>query len=769
MGKGVVERRLNSSWESAEDLLSRYATLGIPHFQRGLVWGSDSVALLLESLFWKTPCGSVILWEPSDPGEQGIPLARERQLRHLIIDGQQRIRSLWSVFGSSAPEPGDDKHLSDGESEQVPRIWCVDLTHIPSLAPAFGPPSRYSIFRLVGDPAHPKARRWKAVVPLDWLRNGEHALIDAHVTAHDGSMAADTLAQSDLPDHLRAMTSEPLFAVRILEETTERNRLAEVVAVYNRINSAGKRVEAEERAYAALIAYAPDARHWLRDLFAAIHGAEEPKDASRLRDDALRRRKESAFGFKLFVRTFVQVAAYHMGYSLGSSGFSFDLLESEGFHRHLADPKNAGKVAEMRESTKQVLVFVRGVLRDDLHCDDLRMLPEASSLWPVIQLLTRFPALMDESSPGRAAVAGLMLRLYLAAREHPELLRLVGVVNRSHTARECLGELARSLGIGEIEKRLGAGLRQSRSLQDRHLLLLYWLLRRKLCVRDFSHENLKAAGRTVPEHPELPICEGSKPEKQHLVPYSRLAQTYELSGRDRVSTHRVNDIGNLTYISRWLNGFENGLGADPVDLSLEPEDNKQAHFLARAEDIDVEGAFRAALSESTREAYERFCDVRRALIERAFVDWLQATEGWAASLDDAARIDPAEMHFLVTDGERVRRMGYPDLITDAVLDCLGTGRLRRVNRGKELGQREVFGVRRSAGGRSYRSKLHLLQDRIVIEPIEPGERKRLGATLAPLVPIATPGSAPAGWVVGWAAGSCARIGADALRIVAAGE
>ena len=54
------------------------------------------------------------------------------------------------------------------------------------------------------------------------------------------------------------MTSEPLFQVHVLAEAAGRNTPRDVVALYNRINSAGVRVEAEERASATLVALHPD-------------------------------------------------------------------------------------------------------------------------------------------------------------------------------------------------------------------------------------------------------------------------------------------------------------------------------------------------------------------------------------------------------------------------------------------------------------------------------------------------------------------------------
>ena len=59
---------------SIEELLGFYSQMGVPHFQRGLVWDTGSVSVLLESIDYRTPCGSIILWAPPDAAEQGIPL-----------------------------------------------------------------------------------------------------------------------------------------------------------------------------------------------------------------------------------------------------------------------------------------------------------------------------------------------------------------------------------------------------------------------------------------------------------------------------------------------------------------------------------------------------------------------------------------------------------------------------------------------------------------------------------------------------------------------
>src|SRR2546422_36260 len=104
-----------SLW-SAADLVSRCDTFGIPHFQRGLVWGTDAVSLLLESLFFGTPCGLIILWEPREPLQHGIPLAASDVFRYLVVDGQQRIRSL---HGALTPESArSELDAEDGEDRE---------------------------------------------------------------------------------------------------------------------------------------------------------------------------------------------------------------------------------------------------------------------------------------------------------------------------------------------------------------------------------------------------------------------------------------------------------------------------------------------------------------------------------------------------------------------------------------------------------------------------------------------------------------------------
>ena len=146
---------------SVNDLLELYEEMIVPHFQRGLVWEDTSVSLLLESLYYETPCGSIILWTPANPWQQGTPLGKNP--RYLIVDGQQRIRSLRNVFKEDVDESmhcteeDDDSavDMENGGSEEYYEgngIWCLNLGRVSEFEEDFPGGKRFRLFRRANDP-----------------------------------------------------------------------------------------------------------------------------------------------------------------------------------------------------------------------------------------------------------------------------------------------------------------------------------------------------------------------------------------------------------------------------------------------------------------------------------------------------------------------------------------------------------------------------------------------------------------------------------------
>ena len=578
---------------NVNNILDKFTLLGVPHFQRGLVWQNDAVSLLLESLFFGTPCGTIILWKTKRgrETEYGLPLqANAKSPRYLIVDGQQRIRSLWNVFEEDVGEEAEPLDLEDQagteEEEQTveleedaKRTWCMNLGRVPQLAEKFRGGKRFPLFRYAklpttemnpgntgennGKGRRPDPTRYdrEALFPL-YLLNDESAVSRILNDKEDPLQKSVTAVRqcTQIWQQLEQMSLEPLFHVVTLKKDKE---LREVVEVYNRINSAGKRVEKEERAFANVVFVSTSINKTLADFFDSVH-----PDVNRQRDAHLARTKERSFGFKLFMRTFVQVWAYHSWRSIGSSGLSFNSVTPDSLTDGHSDD-----LVEILNDTKNILICIRKILRDHLFCDDLRMLPETKALWPIIQLLIRYPQLQKQQK----IVAWLLFRLMLSNASRRTLLDLVAKLDDSDDSKQALEILRSAIGPPPTSKQLIARLKTARSLNNRHTLMLYWILRFKK-ARDFDHRvnNLKMSGK--PKR----LAEQCKPSKQHIIPYAYLKNILSgLKRRGRISSHDANDIGNLTYISGEQNGWAN-LGSRPLKLSEEPLGNRGSHMLDTA-------------------------------------------------------------------------------------------------------------------------------------------------------------------------------------------
>ncbi len=78
----------------------------VPKFQRELVWPKKKIRKLLESIYREYPIGSFFLWEPPigealhfrPPSELGLSEPERRGETKLILDGQQRIVSIYAAY-----------------------------------------------------------------------------------------------------------------------------------------------------------------------------------------------------------------------------------------------------------------------------------------------------------------------------------------------------------------------------------------------------------------------------------------------------------------------------------------------------------------------------------------------------------------------------------------------------------------------------------------------------------------------------------------------
>jgi uncharacterized protein with ParB-like and HNH nuclease domain len=77
--------------------------IALPDIQRPFVWPTSKVRDLLDSMYKGFPVGHLLFWETgADPGARQIGEETKQSVpRLLIVDGQQRLTSLFAVMTGS--------------------------------------------------------------------------------------------------------------------------------------------------------------------------------------------------------------------------------------------------------------------------------------------------------------------------------------------------------------------------------------------------------------------------------------------------------------------------------------------------------------------------------------------------------------------------------------------------------------------------------------------------------------------------------------------
>ena len=105
-----------TTFSTSEPLLSellnevRRGNYQLPDFQRGWVWEDERIKKLIASISLSYPIGAAMLLETGGEGSkfkprtiEGVELAKPVQPSKLILDGQQRLTSLFASLMSGKP------------------------------------------------------------------------------------------------------------------------------------------------------------------------------------------------------------------------------------------------------------------------------------------------------------------------------------------------------------------------------------------------------------------------------------------------------------------------------------------------------------------------------------------------------------------------------------------------------------------------------------------------------------------------------------------
>jgi len=120
------------------DLISEIqkGIIKIPKFQREFVWSIDKTAKLLDSILKGYPIGTFILWQTSERindiknvGNLDIPDTPEGTKVQYVLDGQQRITSLFAAYLGAKIQKSGEKKITDYSNIFVNLDGGVDVDY----------------------------------------------------------------------------------------------------------------------------------------------------------------------------------------------------------------------------------------------------------------------------------------------------------------------------------------------------------------------------------------------------------------------------------------------------------------------------------------------------------------------------------------------------------------------------------------------------------------------------------------------------------------
>jgi uncharacterized protein with ParB-like and HNH nuclease domain len=126
--------------------------IGLPDIQRPFVWSNAKVRDLFDSMYRGFPVGYLLFWENGANGARQIGVAEKQHAvpSRLIVDGQQRLTSLYAVFRGKPVLDSDIQKREieiafrprDGKFEVADAAIRRDPEWIPNVSPNHPRPKR---------------------------------------------------------------------------------------------------------------------------------------------------------------------------------------------------------------------------------------------------------------------------------------------------------------------------------------------------------------------------------------------------------------------------------------------------------------------------------------------------------------------------------------------------------------------------------------------------------------------------------------------------
>ena len=210
--------------------------MALPEFQRGYVWNRDQVRGLFDSLYRRHPVGGLLVWatEAKTAAHRGDGALAAGVVK-LLLDGQQRMTSLYGVVRGRAPQ------FFDGNT----RAFTGLRFHLEAETFEF-----YQPVKMKGDPL------WTEVTEL--MQKGNAGLGEFVTRLTEQPALAPKVG--DYVGRLSPLLGIVDVDLHVEEVTGADKSLDVVVNIFNRVNSGGTKLSKGDLALAKICAEWPAGR-----------------------------------------------------------------------------------------------------------------------------------------------------------------------------------------------------------------------------------------------------------------------------------------------------------------------------------------------------------------------------------------------------------------------------------------------------------------------------------------------------------------------------
>lgn len=216
----------------------------LPEFQRGYVWNRDQVKKLMMSLYRGYPIGGMLIWvTKTDPTITRGDGELTPGVVNLILDGQQRITSLYGIIRGHAPA------FFDGNANSFTGLYFNIKEEIFEF---------YLATKMKDNP--------------DWISVSE--LLQKGASNYIGEADAEKkLFLFNYLDVLNRLNNIKDIDLYISNVTGEDKTIDVVVEIFNNVNTGGTKLNKGDLALAKICSMWPDARNEMKEYLKQLQSA----------------------------------------------------------------------------------------------------------------------------------------------------------------------------------------------------------------------------------------------------------------------------------------------------------------------------------------------------------------------------------------------------------------------------------------------------------------------------------------------------------------